>query len=83
MRTADEIAEYRAMLARHPDVIDLVDRTSVQELTALMDRFSVVITVDSSPSISRWPAVCPSWRSTSAKRRSGWRPRSKPNSMRR
>jgi len=49
MRSAHELEEYRALLARHPEIVDLVDRTTIGELTALMDRFAVVVTVDSSP----------------------------------
>jgi ADP-heptose:LPS heptosyltransferase len=49
MKTAAEQARYRALLAQRPDVIDLVDRTSLDELVALMDRFAVVVSCDSSP----------------------------------
>ena len=49
MRNADELAVYRDMLRRHPEIIDLVDRTSLDELTSLIDRFAVVVTGDSSP----------------------------------
>jgi ADP-heptose:LPS heptosyltransferase len=49
VRNAGELAQYREMLARYPDVVDLVDKTTLGELVALMDRFAVLISCDSSP----------------------------------
>lgn len=49
MKNPAEQATYRDLIARRPHVIDLVDRTSLDELVALMDRFAVVVTCDSSP----------------------------------
>ena len=49
MRTDDELSRYRRLLAERPEVIDLVDRTSIDELPALIERFAAVITCDSSP----------------------------------
>ena len=49
VRNAGELGQYREMLTRYPGVIDLVDKTTLAELVALMDRFAVLISCDSSP----------------------------------
>jgi ADP-heptose:LPS heptosyltransferase len=49
VRNAAELERYRAILAREPRVVDLVDKTSLAELVALMDQFGVLISCDSSP----------------------------------
>jgi ADP-heptose:LPS heptosyltransferase len=49
LKTEEDLNRYRGILQRYPEVIDLVDRTSLDELVALMDRFSVVVGCDSSP----------------------------------
>jgi len=49
MRNTAEQSRYREMISQRPHVIDLVDRTSLDELIALMDRFAVIVTCDSSP----------------------------------
>ena len=48
-RNAGERAQYQDLLRRHPEVVDLVDRTSLEELAAIMDRFALVVSSDSSP----------------------------------
>jgi len=49
VKSAAEQTRYRELISRRPHVIDLVDRTSLDELVALMDRFAVIVTCDSSP----------------------------------
>jgi ADP-heptose:LPS heptosyltransferase len=49
MRTADEMAQYRTFLARHHDIVDLVDKTSLDELVAVIAGFSLLVSSDSSP----------------------------------
>jgi hypothetical protein len=49
VRTPAEMDVYREMLARDPAIVDLVDKTSLDELLALMDRFALVVSCDSSP----------------------------------
>jgi ADP-heptose:LPS heptosyltransferase len=49
VRNAEERARYRQIVARHQHVVDLVDKTSLEELIAVMDRLSLLISTDSSP----------------------------------
>jgi hypothetical protein len=49
MRNEEERAKYCQFLARHPEVVDLVDKTSLEELIAVMDRLSLLVSTDSSP----------------------------------
>ena len=49
VRNAGELRQYREMLTRYPVMIDLVDKTTLTELVALMDRFAVLISCDLSP----------------------------------
>lgn len=41
--------EYRLLLQRHPDVIDLVDKTSVEELLQVILAMRAVVTCESGP----------------------------------
>jgi ADP-heptose:LPS heptosyltransferase len=49
VRTAEERTQYYDMLRAHPTVVDLVDKTTLQELACVMDQLEVVIACDSSP----------------------------------
>jgi Glycosyltransferase family 9 (heptosyltransferase) len=49
VRTAQERNQYYDMLRAHPTVIDLVDKTTLQELACVIDQLEVVIACDSSP----------------------------------
>lgn len=49
VRNAEELNAYRDILKRHPQVIDLVDRTSLEELVAFIDGVTLLVSTDSSP----------------------------------
>jgi ADP-heptose:LPS heptosyltransferase len=49
VRTPDERRRYSDILKTHAGVVDLVDKTTLQELACVIDQLDVLITCDSSP----------------------------------
>lgn len=49
IKTKQEIKKYKSLLKRYPDVIDLVDKTTLEELLYVISSFSLLISSDSSP----------------------------------
>lgn len=49
LKTKEEIKQYKKILKKHPKTIDLVDKTSLQELFQIINKLKLLISCDSGP----------------------------------
>ena len=49
VKTADELEYFEAMLARYPNIINLVDKTTLAELSYVINTFEAMVSCDSGP----------------------------------
>lgn len=49
IKTKGELSQYKRLLKRNPYIINLVDKTSLEELTYVINSFKILISSDSSP----------------------------------